>query len=114
MHPRGFAAAPPQSGAPAEAASTRATLDRYCVACHNARTLAAGLALDGVDPAHVADDAAVWEKVLRKLRTRMMPPSPRPRPGAATYAALVTYLETALGSRGPRPIQTPAGPRCSG
>ena len=88
--------AQPSPGAPAEAVSARATLDRYCVACHNARTLTAGLALDGVDPAHVGDDAAVWEKVLRKLRTGMMPPSPRPRPDAATHAALVTYLETAL------------------
>ena len=90
------AAAQPPPGAPAEAHSARAVLDRYCVACHNARTLTAGLALDDVDPAHVAEDAAVWEKVLRKLRTATMPPSPRPRPDAATYASLVGYLETAL------------------
>ena len=96
VHPQGSAAAQAPAGAPAEAASTRAVLDRYCVACHNARTLTAGLALDGVDPAHVAGEADVWEKVLRKLRTRMMPPSPRPRPDAATYASVVTYLETAL------------------
>ena len=88
--------AQPPSGDAAPAVSARATLDRYCVACHNARTLTAGLALDAVDAGHVGDDAAVWEKVLRKLRTGMMPPSPRPRPDAATYAALVTYLETAL------------------
>ena len=88
--------AQPPSGAPAEAVSARAVLDRYCVACHNARTLTAGLALDTVDPTHVGDDAAVWEKVLRKLRTATMPPAPRPRPDAATYAALATYLETAL------------------
>ena len=90
------AAAQPPPGAPAEAHSARAVLDRYCVACHNARTLTAGLALDDVDPAHVAEDAVVWEKVLRKLRTATMPPSPRPRPDAATYASLVGYLETAL------------------
>ena len=90
------ARAQPPSRAPAGAVSARAALDRYCVACHNARTLTAGLALDRLDPAHVGDDAAVWEKVLRKLRTGMMPPSPRPRPDAATYGALVTYLETAL------------------
>ena len=88
--------AQPPSGDPAPAVSARATLDRYCVACHNARTLTAGLALDAVDAAHVGDDAGVWEKVLRKLRTGMMPPSPRPRPDAATYASLVTYLETSL------------------
>ena len=89
------AAAQP-AGAPAGAASARAVLDRYCVACHNARTLTADLALDDVDAAYVAEDAAVWEKVLRKLRTATMPPSPRPRPDAATYASLVDYLETAL------------------
>ncbi len=88
--------AQPPSGAPAEAVSARAVLDRYCVACHNARSLTAGLALDEVDPAHVAQDAAVWEKVLRKLRTRTMPPSPRPRPDDATYDDLATHLETAL------------------
>ena len=92
----GAAWAQPPAGSPAEATSARAVLDRYCVACHNARTLTAGLALDAVDPARVADHAEVWEKVLRKLRTRTMPPSPRPRPDAGSYAALVAYFETAL------------------
>ncbi len=92
----GAAWAQPPAGSPAEAASARAVLDRYCVACHNARTLTAGLALDAVDPARVADHAEVWEKVLRKLRTRTMPPAPRPRPDAESYAALVAYFETAL------------------
>ena len=89
-------AAQPPSGAPAEAVSARAVLDRYCVTCHNARTLTAGLSLQDVDPAHVGNDAAVWEKVLRKLRTATMPPAPRPRPDAATYANVAAYLETAL------------------
>ena len=92
----GAVRAQPPAGAPVEAAAARAALDRYCVACHNARTLTAGLALDAVDPARVADHAEVWEKVLRKLRTRTMPPSPRPRPDAERYAALVAYFETAL------------------
>ena len=91
----GAAWAQPEAAA-AEATSARAVLDRYCVACHNARTLTAGLALDAVDPARVADHADVWEKVLRKLRTRTMPPAPRPRPDAGSYAALVAYFETAL------------------
>ena len=91
----GAAWAQPEAAA-AEATSARAVLDRYCVACHNARTLTAGLALDAVDPARVADHAEVWEKVLRKLRTRTMPPAPRPRPDAGSYAALVAYFETAL------------------
>ena len=84
------------AGAGAAADSPRAVLDRYCVTCHNERTLAGGLALDAVDPDQVSDDPAVWEKVAGKLRTGMMPPVRRPRPDAATYTALVSYFETAL------------------
>ena len=71
-------------------------LGRYCVACHNERLATAGLLLDRVDIAHVGRDPAVWEKVVRKLRTGLMPPDGRPRPDAATYAGLVAHLETAL------------------
>jgi hypothetical protein len=84
------------TGKPATAAEARALLDRYCVTCHNERLLTAGLALDAVDPAQVADAPEVWEKVVRKLRTGMMPPAPRPRPDAATYGGVVGFLEAAL------------------
>ena len=82
----------------ADAARTRATLDRYCVTCHNERLRTGGLDLadTAVDPRHVDRDAAVWEKVVRKLRTGMMPPSPRPRPDEQAYVSLVSYLETEL------------------
>ncbi len=81
-----------------DAAQTRATLDRYCVTCHNANLRTGSLVLDdtAVDPGRVGRDAAVWEKVVRKLRTGMMPPSPRPRPDRQTYVSLVSYLEAEL------------------
>ncbi len=82
--------------APAAAAEARAALDRYCVTCHNDRLRTAGLALDAVDPAQAGDSPAIWEKVVRKLRTGMMPPAPRPRPDADTYTGIVNYLEAAL------------------
>ena len=82
--------------APATAAEARAVLDRYCVTCHNERLRTGGLALDAVDPAQVAGAPEIWERVVRKLRTGMMPPAPRPRPDAATYAGIVGYFETAL------------------
>ena len=85
-----------QTSGAAPTLSPRAVLDRYCVTCHNERLLTAGLALDTVDPERVGDNAEVWEKVVRKLRTGMMPPSPRRRPDAATYASTVSYFETAL------------------
>ena len=88
---------PQRSSPAAPAASTdRATLDRYCVTCHNSRTRTGGLTLDTVDPARVAADAETWEKVVRKVRGRMMPPPGMPRPDEATYDTLAVHLEAAL------------------
>jgi hypothetical protein len=74
----------------------RATLDRYCVTCHNDRVKAGGLVLAGIDVARPASDPDAWEKVVRKLRGRMMPPAGLPRPDEATYNALVSDLESSL------------------
>ena len=84
----------------------RATLDRYCVTCHNARVKAGGLVLDTLD---VASEPATWEKVVRKLRGRMMPPAGMPRPDEATYDAFARDLESALdaaAARHPNPGRT--------
>ena len=61
----------------------RAIFDRYCVTCHNQRTKAGGLTLDALDVAHIADQPAIWESVVRKVRTRTMPPQGMPRPDEA-------------------------------
>src|SRR5688572_15048164 len=88
----------PQQSSPAAPTvpTDRATLDRYCVTCHNSRTRTGGLTLDTVDPTRVASDAETWEKVVRKVRGRMMPPPGLPRPDEATYDAFATHLESAL------------------
>src|SRR3954469_12003940 len=76
----------------------RALLDKYCVSCHNARLKTAGLLLDrdSVDVEHVGATGALWEKVLRKVRTQAMPPAGARRPTAAEYASLAASLEQAL------------------
>ncbi len=74
----------------------RALIDQYCITCHNQRTKTAGLMLDKMDPAHLAQDREAWEKVVRKLRAGMMPPQGMPRPNDATYEALTLALESAL------------------
>ena len=56
------------AGQPAAGAAERALLDRYCVTCHNDSLRVAGLALDTVDVTRVGDRAAIWEKVVGKLR----------------------------------------------
>lgn len=83
--------------APADGAvAHREVLQRYCFACHNDRTRTGGLALDVLDLAEAGDHPEVWEAVVRKLRTGMMPPAGRPRPDAATIARLSTWLEATL------------------
>ena len=87
-------AAPAAPASPAaDASSVRAALDKYCVSCHSQRRQTAGLALDAADVATVGDAAALWEKVIVKLRAETMPPANLPRPDAATYRTLAAWLE---------------------
>ncbi len=74
----------------------RALVNTYCVTCHSARLKSGGLALDGLNLQAAANDAAVWEKVLRKLRGHQMPPPGSPQPTQKDVDSLVTWLETKL------------------
>jgi mono/diheme cytochrome c family protein len=86
----------PSNSELSSASPYRAVLDRYCVTCHNQEMHIAGLMLDKMDVGNVSEGAAVWEKVLGKLRTGAMPPVSMPRPDQATYDSFAAYLETAL------------------
>src|SRR6185436_14406462 len=85
-----------QQPAPQSASSHRQTLDRYCVTCHNQRLVTAGLKLDDADVANPGAGAEVWEKVVRKLRTGVMPPPNMPQPSMEDRVALLSWLETSL------------------
>ena len=81
-------------------------LDKYCVTCHNERAKAGGLALDAADLSQVGQHTDIWERVVRKLRTRTMPPQGMPRPDEGTFDAVALWLETELdrtASRQPDP-----------
>ena len=84
----------------APAAPYRALLDQYCVTCHNERAKTAGLMLDKMDLAHIAESAETWEKVIRKLRGGMMPPTGRPRPANDEAYKLISWLEMSLDRAG--------------
>src|SRR6516164_1168706 len=73
-----------------------ALLNQYCVTCHNQRLKTAGLLLDSMDLEHVEKDAAAWEKVVRKVRTGMMPPSGARRPDRAALDTFAADLEARL------------------
>ena len=92
--PDGVRATPLQA-APDVAVQTE-LIGTYCVRCHNERILTGGLALDTLELDRVGDHVEVWEKVVRKLRARAMPPARIPRPDEAGYEGLLTYLESEL------------------
>ena len=73
-----------------------AFVKQYCVTCHNTRARTGGLALDTLNPANVAADAETWEKVVRKVKTGMMPPTGAPRPQRAALDAFAGSLEARL------------------
>jgi len=74
----------------------RALIDQYCAGCHNAKLKTGGLSLDTFNVENVNQNPEVWEKVLRKVRARYMPPAGLPRPDEKAYQSLVSYLETSL------------------
>jgi len=90
---RRTSAAAAQAVPPSDA---RRLLDRYCVTCHNERLKTAGLRLDQIDVANPAANGEVWEKVVDKLRTGIMPPSNVPQPSADDRRSLLKWLETSL------------------
>src|SRR4051812_8659113 len=64
----------PAAKAAAPADPHRKMINTYCVGCHNSRVKIGGLALDALDLKFPENDAATWEKALRKLRGNLMPP----------------------------------------
>src|SRR5882672_2317360 len=72
----------------------RTTLQLYCVGCHSGPTPFAGLNLEPLDFANLETNGEIWEKLIRKLRARQMPPAGMPRPDEAAYEALIKYIET--------------------
>jgi mono/diheme cytochrome c family protein len=71
-------------------------VDEYCLSCHDEDNQKGGLVLETVAATDVVKHPDVWEKVVRKLRARQMPPVNKERPDDATYDTVVRYLETSL------------------
>jgi mono/diheme cytochrome c family protein len=86
----------PVSRRPQPSTGAQAVVDRYCVTCHNPRMRAGGLTLDALDVSDAHRDPQTWEKVVRKVRTGMMPPSGAPRPDRATLDGLATSVANTI------------------
>ncbi len=89
-------------------AAHQQTISHYCLDCHNYAEQVADLSLEPVKLDGVAADPEKWEKVVRKLRAGMMPPSGNPRPEHETYKTLASWIESEL-DRDPKEILPPPG-----
>src|SRR6266568_6945883 len=84
------------------AAAQRSVITQYCSTCHSDKAKAAGMDsarkidFDTLDITHVGRNAETWERVVRKLRAGMMPPSGIRRPDRETYKGLIAWLENEL------------------
>ena len=73
-----------------------ATIKQYCAGCHNDRTKVGGVSFHGLTPASIGQHAEVFEKAVRKVRGRVMPPPGVRQPTPAAADALVAWLEDSL------------------
>jgi hypothetical protein len=86
----------PAQEAQLDAATVKQCVAKHCTSCHNSDDKKGGLDLDTISSRDISAHAATWEKVVRKLVTRQMPPVGKPRPDEKTYDSFVTALEGAL------------------
>src|SRR5437868_10584897 len=61
-----------------------ATIKQYCAGCHNDRMKSAGVSFDGLTAESIGKHPDVFEKAVRKLRGRVMPPPNARQPDGAT------------------------------
>ena len=74
----------------------RPFVESNCVSCHDESTKSGELDLEKLVSADVSEHAADWEKVVRKLSAREMPPKDAERPDESEYKAVVAGLSTTL------------------
>ena len=79
--------------------SVRNLVDQYCVACHGGSDPTADLDLSLPSVGAPGGDSEAlerWERVVRKLRGRQMPPAGLPRPDESTYDSLIARITSGL------------------
>jgi len=73
--------------------SQNAVVADYCVLCHSDAAMTAGFSLESFDVGRAEEKAPLAEKMIRKLRAAMMPPSFALQPEPAEIADLARTLE---------------------
>lgn len=82
----------------------RAALEQFCIDCHDAETKKGGVDLNSILQDGIAKHPATWEKVVKQLNARHMPPIGKKRPDESGYEQLITALTTELDAHPPQAI----------
>src|ERR1700722_13270959 len=72
------------------------TIGLYCFGCHNEEVRAGNLFLDQLSAESVPEHPEIFEKAVRKLRGRQMPPPGLEQPSQQEVDALIGWLESTL------------------
>jgi mono/diheme cytochrome c family protein len=97
-------------GTSLDRAAVHKFVSQHCTSCHDSDTKRAGLDLDALGAEDVQVHPQAWEKVVRKLAGRQMPPAGKPRPDERTYESFIAALEAELdrvAAARPDPGRTP-------
>ena len=86
-----------------------AVVNKYCAGCHNTKTKVGELHARYPPHGEGHQHPEEWEKVIRKLRPRYMPPVGLPRPDEKTYDAVIASLQSSIDTPQPR-VPTPDAP----
>src|ERR1700730_15572577 len=76
------------------------TIQTFCFGCHNEFVKAGNLFLNQLSADSVPEHPEIFEKAVRKLRGRQMPPPGAPQPSQQEVDALVSWLESTLDKSG--------------
>src|SRR5688572_18415853 len=82
-----------QAALAAGAEAHLATVKQFCAGCHNDRSKMAGVSFEGLTPEGIAKHPDLFEKAVRKVRGRVMPPPRARQPEPAAVDSLVAWLE---------------------
>ena len=92
---------PAERSASSAAPSTRSVFDQqffwqtakvYCDSCHTGPRASGKLNLAALDLSRLDVHGETWEKILRKMRNREMPPAGAARPASATYDTIIASI----------------------
>ena len=103
------AAEPDLDSAGVTSESVHNFVSTFCLDCHSRDQADGGLNLETVPGVEVDAATVTWERVIRRLRARQMPPSGVRRPAEAQYDQILHQLESVLdrrAARNPRPGRT--------